>query len=335
MGKRKNEISIMNVWLCLIVILIHLVSKPITELGSDTLLYKPFVIISRLSAFVVQGFIFLSGMKLFLNSRRKAYASFMINRIKLILIPYIAAVFIYYLYFVYIEKYFPFSIKDFGLYLIRGDLAAHFYFVIAIMQFYLLYPLWRILSEKRPVYILIISTVITVVMGLYGDYLLNNIFHASFMYTDRIFTTYLIYWVAGMFAGKYYDSFIEFIKKHGAILILAAIVMGAIDGLTFLANKYSLISGLHLNALHAVYCIFAISALMSVSYTLQNIQNRLLQIIDRASYYIYLLHILFIFITDRYININSTTLSFAVRSAIVYGMSIALAYVYTLIKRKN
>ncbi|MGN1116853.1 MAG: hypothetical protein ACI4TH_09805, partial [Candidatus Ornithomonoglobus sp.] len=69
MQDRKNEISIINALLCLIVVLIHIVSAPLSRLTIDAPIYKYFLAFHRLSAFVVQAFIFISGMKAFLANK--------------------------------------------------------------------------------------------------------------------------------------------------------------------------------------------------------------------------------------------------------------------------
>lgn len=326
MSKRKNEISIINVLLCLIVILIHLLSKPISSLGMDTVLYKPYTALGRASAFVVQGFIFLSGVKTFLGDRREGYFSFLIKRVKTIIIPYVIAVFVYYLYFVYVAKYFPFSIKDFFGYLVRGDIAAQFYFVIIIVQFYLLYPLWcKILDKIKPVYAIAASVVINVVCGMYLLFIVNAFTgFGAFHYYDRFFTTYVMYWVGGMYVGKYYKKFIGFINRRGIIISVLAVVAGAADIALFLLMRYGHVSSTHLDAVHSVYCVFMIMAVYFIACKLKYRVNMVIASLDKSSYNIYLWHVLFIFVMDYIMErtgfvINSTTLSFVIRCLIIYG----------------
>ena len=64
--KRKNELSLLNIIFCLLVIFIHIASAPIAGLSKGSWQYGVFFVPWRLSSFVVQGFIFLSGLKMFL-----------------------------------------------------------------------------------------------------------------------------------------------------------------------------------------------------------------------------------------------------------------------------
>ena len=87
----------------------------------------------------------------------------MFKRIKTVLIPYIFAVLIYYVYFMR-NGYFPFSVKDIVFYVLSGSLVSPFYFIVAIMQFYLLMPLWIKMTEKiKPLPAIAISLVIMLV----------------------------------------------------------------------------------------------------------------------------------------------------------------------------
>jgi len=99
--KKKTEISYMNIFLCLLVVFIHVSSEPVSKLDKSGLPYIFIMVPWRLSAFVVQGFIFLSSLKIFLKPiSHFDYLSFIKNRVKTILFPYIIWVMIYYLYLI-------------------------------------------------------------------------------------------------------------------------------------------------------------------------------------------------------------------------------------------
>ena len=95
--KRLSELSYMNLFYCVLVVFIHVSSEPVTTLERSSLQYFAVMIPWRLSAFVVQGFIFLSGVKLFLNMREPFdTVAFWCKRVKSIILPYILWVLIYY-----------------------------------------------------------------------------------------------------------------------------------------------------------------------------------------------------------------------------------------------
>ena len=338
MKKRKTELMVFNTALCLTVVLIHLLSQPISRLTPDTLLFTPYNTVWRLSTFVVQAFIFVSAVKTFLNGKRESYGKFIVKRLKTILLPYLIAVLLYYLYFVYIMEYFPFSVKDYLVYALRGDLAAHFYFIVIIMQFYLLYPLWRLILDKvSAVPALAVSAVVMAVLGLYSPFILDRLFNGyAFPYTDRVFTSYLLYWVGGMYVGKHYDRFIEAVKNKTLILTCIFVIAAAADVKLMLMSKQGLTAPLHLDMLHCVYCIAAMLLLMNLSCKLCTVMRGPLKTIDSSSYYIYLYHVLLIFILDnnalKNVSIDSVTLEFLFRAVIIYAACLLLAYIHKLLR---
>lgn len=68
--KRIPEISFLNILLCVLVVFIHSSSEPVSSLDKSTLSWAICFIPWRLSAFAVQGFLLLSGVKLFLGAKQ-------------------------------------------------------------------------------------------------------------------------------------------------------------------------------------------------------------------------------------------------------------------------
>lgn len=317
-------------FLCLIVVLIHLLSKPLSE-TLDAPLHLFYMPLARLCTFVVQGFIFLSSMKLFLNGRRSSYGQFLKKRVKTVVIPYIFAVVIYYIYFVYVLKWLEFGWLDLAGYLVRGDIAAQFYFVIAIMQFYLLYPLWlRIADSVKPLPAILVSAAVTLLM-LYSPFIEDKLTGGwSFWYYDRLFPTYMIYWTGGMFAGIYYDKFLRFVKRYKWIFFAAAAVTAAADVLALFMRERGIITALHVDVIHAAYCSLMILSCFAAATLIKSAAEwSWVKKLDKSSYYIYLVHVLLIFIFDNHFGslaIRSTTLLFLVRCVIIYAAVFAIAY---------
>ena len=128
--RRKKDIVFLNILFCFLVIFIHISSEVVVEMPRDTLFFKTVFCTQRLSSFVVQGFLLLSGVKLFLNKGdRINYFKFYKGRLLRVVLPYVIWVFIYYCYFCK-ENYFVFSFEELGHFIINGDLSAHFYFII-------------------------------------------------------------------------------------------------------------------------------------------------------------------------------------------------------------
>jgi hypothetical protein len=90
------------------------------------------------------------------------------------------------------------------------------------MQFYLLKPLWKLTVTKVPFYIAIpISALLTVFMYKF-DVLLSYL-GIFFEHRSRLFVTYIVFWVIGIYFGHYYDKIKESIIKHKTYIYISII----------------------------------------------------------------------------------------------------------------
>ena len=318
------------------VVFIHVSSIPVSQLQKDSLQYLGVMLPWRLSAFVVQGFIFLSGLKFFMKGTEKFnYLPFLKKRIKTILLPYIIWTAAYYVYYCSIG-YFPFDIKVLCGYILNGSIVSPFYFIIAIFQFYLLMPLWICIFkavDKRIV--LVLSFVIMVLAKKYLPLVFPN-----FAYHDRIFTTYIFYWILGCYAGLDYGKFKNFAIKYIPVESVVFVVLALTDGILsynvfakgFVFNQ--------LENLHLLYCISAIMFLFGLfSILCKNgfNMNKILKNIDSSSFYIYLSHCFVMNIVNRkmtQIGMTSIGKMYIVRILSVYIITSVLCILYLNIKKK-
>ncbi len=327
--KRKNELSFMNTAFCLIVILIHVLSAPVSGTDRQSAAYAVFFLPWRLSAFVVQGFIFLSGLKMFLGKGEKSdFIRYIISRVRKILLPYIFTVCLFYVYFLW-RGYFEFDIKALAGYAVKGDLVSHFYFVIVILQFYLLKPVWKkMIRYMPPKTALVLALAVNIVASLFGG---------GFEYSDRLFTTYIFYWVSGCFAGDHYDEFLRYIsrKKRGIVCVFA---IAAIFEAVYSYVHFTRVNLMFAEQVHFLYAVLAIAFSAAAAQMFGEVVMKigLFRRIDGASFYIYLIHPLIIFEADRlmggYAHFTHAS-AFAVRATVTYTVTIALCTAYVSIKK--
>ena len=234
--KRLSELSVLNLLFCFMVLWSHCSGQPITVLDHSSWQYGLMICLQRLTFVSVSGFFFLSGVKLTLSSGPLRLGRYYGKRIKSIFLPYLLAVAVYYMYFMR-HGYFGFSLPDLIGYAIRGDLSAPFYFVVALAQFVLLVPLFRWLARRwSPVLLIPISLGITLLSAQYLNDMLHLLSPAlNFAYGDRLFTTFLVYYLAGCCAGRNYEAFTQLLRDNftllAAALWLAAAVRGRRKGL--------------------------------------------------------------------------------------------------------
>lgn len=337
----KKEINLMNVILCLLVVFIHIVSEPVSTLRVNTWQYLSVYIPHKLSSFVVYGFIFISGMKLFIKDTTKIkLIEYYKSRIKKIIIPYILSVCIYYVCFIY-KNYFSFSASELIKYIFTGDLVAHFYFIIIIAQFYLLFPLWNaIIKYCKPLIAIGISFIITMIFNRYLPTIISNVFDGfNFIYNDRIFTTYLLYWVFGIYAGKNYDKFCMSLIKNEKKIIISFLCVGMI----YLIVNYNFIINRnfieYLDILQTIYNLSAIlfSYLICIKLSSKDKIMSAIEYVNRNSYSIYLYHILIIFIINEMLNkfsVLSISKRLIIKLALVYFILIGVSFLKEKISKK-
>lgn len=330
--KRLNEISYMNLLFCILVILIHVLSEPYTRYDRQSFQFFAIAIPHRLSSFVVQGFLFLSGLKMykFWKTPFKPI-EFWSKKIKSIFAPYLLWVLIYYAFFLFM-RYFPFNLSELVKYTLTGTLVSPFYFIIALFQFYLLSPLFVWLTNKvNSLILIILSTIISFVSTRYLSTIIEG-----FKYSDRTFTTYLVYFILGCIVAKCYDKVCDFLVKN-RIAVYTTYGVSAILEILFL---YAIPQYVGINVIefyHIVNCIITIFFTLTLFSSIKQKEiHPFIAAADRATYIVYLCHCLFLFIInglmDR-IGINSTIIRLGIRFVFVYSASFALSMLWHYFKK--
>lgn len=333
--KPKQEIIFANVIMCLLVVFIHTSSSAISFLEKSSIQYLAVMVPWRLSAFVVQGFIFLSALKIFIKKTTTTnYKRYYISRIKAIIVPYVIWVFIYYIYFCK-HNYFSFSIVHLVKNMMLGSLVSPFYFIVIIVQFYALLPLWQWLYNRfNPIPILLVSLLITILCVQFFPKAINIITGGyNFTYNDRMLTTYILYWSMGAICGINYEKFSEWlIQKNIEIAFLFAFFVCVDIFLTFKV----LVLGMFVSSLetiHIFYCVTAILFTMSIGIHFK--PNFIFMAINSVSYPIYLAHCFVLFlITGKLVQYDITDIGicYAIRFFAVYTITISCCLIYRWLK---
>ncbi len=334
--KRLGELSFMNVILCIMTVFIHIISYPVSSMEKSGVLYAFVIVIWRLSVIVVPGFIMLASCKLFMKiskSEKFAYGKYYTGRLKRLIVPYVFWFIVYYILFMYVFGYkidLPFMSKHFVL----GSLVYHLYFIPLLVQFDILIPLWKkIVCHTSPLLILPIALIFTIICESGMVNLINIICpDTAFVYNDRLFTSYLIYWLIGAYMGSNYDSFKEMIiknKKSLSLIFLFTAIINVIFSIIAYSEK-AYIS--NMNLIHMAYVICALMFLFMLSVVLGNTiceRLKIVSLIDRLSYRIYLSHVLILMAIDYVIQTFAVSefLSFIIRIIIVYPVTILLCMI--------
>jgi len=334
--KRRPEISLMNACLCVMVIFIHLFSEGITNYprmsGRWWLVYVPWTLISM----AVYGFLFLSGLKLFLRPPDGPLGPWYKKRFASVIVPYLVAVTVYYVIYHFAFGY-PFALRNALSYYLLGTISAHTYFIVALFQFYLLMPLWRrLVRNAQPVILFafacfltlsfrpVIDALARVVPGIGGG---MSVFTALLGYTDRIFVSYLAVWILGCIAGANYERYRTYLsERKRAIYTLYFVTAAVLLGLLWFSERFA-VSIAYFGVIQLAYYVSAILALSAVTLRLAETKLpglRIVQWIDRNSYRVYLYHMLVLIgaygVLNR-LSVQSVALRFVVALAAIAAVT--------------
>lgn len=344
--QKRDELSVCNVVFCLLVIFIHVSAEPVTLYNKQSILYILVLSLWRLSSFVVQGFLFLSGVKLFLHYTPDgfSYKKFFFSRFKRVVIPYILAVGLFYAYF-FVTNAMEITLPGFLRHLFVGDLTSHFYFVIIICQFYLLMPLWRAMAQHAsPLIALPCSLILMMILKQYLPEILRVLFGIEdFRHNSRLFTSYVFYFVLGIFCGLSYERFRETLRKQKKAITIGWIVTAFINCLFLYWNSTGKYYAQWLDNFHILYSFFAILLSLLAAEKLSGTgfyREKLLPFfsrMDKVSYSVYLIHPLFIFLTDqvmRHTGISSVSLRYLLRFIVVYPLTCGVCLLWQIVRKK-
>ncbi len=369
MKRKITEISVYEFFMCMFVIAIHLLSEGVDAFPKWSVSSIVFMSLTKLMTFAVPGFVFTSAIKLFYKygERKFNYPKFLLGRFLRVYLPYMIAVVVYYVVFVYamrLDGFNRFDWGELGWFILRGDISAQFYFVVLIMQFYILMPLWVLITKIKSnifgITLIIVSLVVTVLSRMYFPTAsLSIIEWASGLklpfanpistegvsvitlaaYTNKFFTSYLIFWIAGMYIGLNYDRFVETVKAAKPVIYVGWFILAISHCILSYMQHGGLIQYSFSSIIVVLFCIFSIFGFYiyaeNLTVSLENMGKGFLTSISNASYDIYLIHCLIISVLYYYmghIELESTMQKFWIATGVTYSLSIILCVLKTTIQ---
>jgi peptidoglycan/LPS O-acetylase OafA/YrhL len=261
--------------------------------------------------------------------KEKPYFKMLFSKLKNIILPYTFWYIIYYIFYMVAFDYPSDNISFILKHFVAGSLAPHTYFVPLIMQFFILYPLWKFMLKKVKPYIAI---PLAIIISVCAENFVPGFLHSlgiNFIYNDRMFTTYLSYWVVGCYIGANYNNFKILINK---IKLYIPFIVVALINICFSYLHFNIKPIPHLNIVHSLYCFAAVFFLFYIfANKSTDLKCKLLKTIDNTSYTIYLCHMLFVFTAEFIFSstlcIQSNLLLFVLMALFVYPLSVTTAYI--------
>lgn len=333
--ERKTELNYMNAVGCLLVILIHVLSLGISNAERSSVqaavIYFPW----RLASFVVPMFLYTGAVKMAQQFDGKTitlrvYADYCLRRVQKIYLPYVIWVMIYYLCFWRIG-YVKGELRELFSYLLIGNLSSLFYYIVIVMQFYFLMPLWIWIIRHVPFQLSLgTSLLLTFCMQQFGGWM--SLLSVPFRYTDRLFLTYIFFWIWGLYAGKDYERAKSLLirgKRAGAacggvIALCAALAYLQYRGVPVPVN---------MNDVKLAADYLAIVSLHSLCVRWTKAPARfqtILGAIARSSFFVYLSHCLFLTLGTYHaqqLGLNRLSVLLPVRALICYIVPFVLFFV--------
>lgn len=322
------------------VIFIHAASEGVSLYNKDSFIYLLVFVSWRFMLCTVPAFIFLSGLRFTYSyrSREFKYGKYVAKRFSKVYVPYLICFFIYYFYFLN-HGYFSFNFKKLLTYIFYGSLVSHFYFVVTVMQFYLTSPLWLAMVKKfKFIYVFFISLGLTLFCRLCIPAIFPGI-----QYTDRFMLSYGVFWVMGCYAGFNYKKFTTWISQRILIRSLIFFIITVLYLSFFYLSSRGLIAFNYYYAetIHVLFCVIATLFLFMLSIWFSTLlkQDAWLRRIsikaNELTYYVYLIHILFIFIVNDRLNtagVISITKRYVIRLIFAYALSFGSSWLYSELK---
>ncbi len=335
--RHAEELSYFNAIACLMVIFIHAISYGIMNVDPKSaeaaLMYFPW----KLASCAVPAFLFSSAAKMTMRGEEscslRSYGGYVAGRLKRIFLPYALWNLVYFAAFVLVG-YRALSITGFFKELFLGTLSYQFYYIVIAMQFYLLKPLWLWVLRRLRWYIVLPCAVLVTIFSLYLNSFLG-VWDMEFIYKDRIFTSYLFCWVAGLYAGRNWDRLTDGLSRSGLSVALAfvfALAAQIIPYLNYSRGLWFIDSGYY----YMFTELLCIIVLLWLCLKLRGAPGRIrkwLSFISAASFSVYLSHCLFLTITEKLTEASGLANGFAIlaiRFLVCYTVPFAL---YALLSR--
>lgn len=326
MQRKLSEISSLEVFLCLSVVMIHILSESIALYVKGTFLSFLSFAASKTLTFVVPAFMISAGIKFahkFENTFFN-YFDFMKGRISKIYIPYVIFTIIHYIYFVFYRKYFGFDFSALFNYIIHGSIVAPFYFIALIMQFYILAPIIMMFCKVIPSNLGILISAAISIASMY--------YLGGQKYGDRIFTSYLLYWVIGCYIGMDFRISMSRLSRMKKFLIPAGIVFTVVYvGMAYL----QFMDFFNIFFTDIVKIGFCLAASFMWLVLMPKSEGFVASELAPVTFYVFLIHCLVIIETQFWLSkfgITSIPLRFVITFFSTYIISLFVSVIYLKIK---
>lgn len=312
---------------CLAVMIVHITATGVTGYVHGSLPHLVTLLVNKSLKFTTPIFIFLSGVTSFYSYRKKEfkYFSFLKRRLSKVLVAYLLWCIIYYLAYIKIG-YYTWDNKFLITSILQGTMSYHLYFVIIIVQMYIVGPAFYHLlkSSDKKAAILLVAAVITLLSAEF----------IRFELSDRLFLKYIVFYMLGIYVTLERESFVSLIERRKTYVVVGYFATGL---------AYTVVSYYDMSITTFVWFFYSLSSVFFVYYVGQIMKEvfsknySFIKLFGQSSYYIYLMHPLVLTVMILYTENNgilSVTKRLMLYSATVIPVTIISCLLFTAAKNK-
>lgn len=286
MKQHLQEFDILRTLATFTVIVIHITAgyvlvSPLAYIGN------------QLARFAVPFFIILSGFLLYnsdLNGHGLTVGDFYRRRFDRILWPYIIWTCFYVLMGGIIGRDILLALSHLPENLLWGTGCYHLYFLVIMIQLYLLYPVLRMAMQKRPNLLIAGTFMLTLTVQYFLYLVMTSRISLDPAYNNFnlvFFPAWLFYFVLGMWAAREKENWQQ--KLQGKTLLLAGIWIISLT-LLFLDSHYTATYGSSIRPSAMLYTLSSYFLFYVIALRYQHTTPGWVNWIAQQSFLIYLIH---------------------------------------------
>lgn len=298
--KYLNEIFMLRAVACLSIVLLH--SLAVAQSGISNISDYLDIVVNSVRVLLTFGtptFVFISMLLISYSYPNGLPTTFLGRRGKLILLPYLSMA-VFYAFFSGLVAALP--IKEILINVSLNILGGyHGYFVLIIFQFYILcYFFNNYLSKKNPFTVILISLIINLIyLAIFNfssspiDNSLVNYFWVRGHWIP--FVGWIFYFTVAYYCGKNYSDFLFLLNKNKNLILALVVSTGLV---TVVLAKLEVIP---LSSKSIMMLFFTTSMIATLYYTATKVKDTpyLLMKISEYSFSIYLLHMFFLSVVSK------------------------------------
>lgn len=293
------EITFVRAIACLLVVMVHVgVRFYYAYDGNHTVLTN---FLNQISRVGTPLFAVLSGFLLYNQALNRGFnlSTFIKSRLVKILLPFIFWSFFYLIYKSYFRNYsFPnFSSKkellDFMYMFLTGGSHYHLYFIVLVIQFYLLFLVIRNVSKLKTIIIMMICSLYLNYTFVTNKFILGNSYLTKFINSRAFLLEWIYYFMLGILFVKLWPKIHEYLIRNNNSRYMI-LVGGIILFLTiFDYQTHQMIINSNQNLLYFINVPIVFLVLVSLYYQLIQINVAIVKALIYAGNFsmgIYFLH---------------------------------------------